>query len=154
MGASTYGAKSAFVLTTGLASYDPNTIGPGGAPAGAPALNFDELKLRLWNPLAGTCVSVKDPTGDLREVGMIYDHTNMWANVQTTAHPWHMHWQLGDLRHWRPFFGPMLPPRPLATVQTPPSYSELSDRFYEELEGRVEENVRDALQSELMCYVL
>ena len=64
LGASTLGAKSAFVLTTGKAAHDSsNPLLP------APSYDFDEFQLRLWNPLSGGCSSVKDATADLREVG-------------------------------------------------------------------------------------
>lgn len=48
---------------------------------------------------------------------MIYDHTNMWANVQHTAQPWDMAWKLTEYNQWRAFFGLYLRPRELATVQ-------------------------------------
>lgn len=41
-----------------------------------------------------------------------------------------------------------LPPRLLGTVQTPVVYEEREELFYEQLETRCEEAVRDALQSE------
>lgn len=39
------------------------------------------------------------------QVGMVYDHTNMWANIQVSSHPWEIVWALNDTRFWRPFFG-------------------------------------------------
>ena len=35
--------------------------------------------------------------------------------------------------------------------QLPPTYEDQPPRFYEELEARVEECVRDCLQSEFLC---
>ena len=63
LGASVLGGRSAFVLTTGQAAYDPNS--PQNPP---PNLDMDESKLRLWNPLTGVCTSVKDATGEMRQV--------------------------------------------------------------------------------------
>lgn len=103
-----------FVLTTGRAFSDPPDFGP-----------WDELQLRLWNPLNGTAASVKDAAAEMREVGagggplghlcseawcrgdskavksfsfilatllwvqvgMVYDHSNMWANIQVSPRP-------------------------------------------------------------------
>eukprot|EP00798_Chlamydomonas_sp_ICE-L_P015518 gene15518-21607_t len=139
LGASTVGARSAFVLTTGRAAQEP------GLPpqlAQERDFNFDEYQLRLWNPLSGGCSSVKDATGDLREVGMVYDHTNMWANFQMTGQPWCLKWNFGDGGQWNGFFGKFFPERELATLQLPPFYEDKEDRFYEELETRVEESAR------------
>ncbi|KAJ9514810.1 hypothetical protein QJQ45_028482, partial [Haematococcus lacustris] len=142
LGASTVGGKSAFVLTTGQAAY----ADPRNPTAGAATYDWDVRQLRLWNPLMGSCVSVLDCTGDMREVGCVYDHSNIWANVQADAHPWAMSWRLADPRMFTPFFGPRIPPRVMGTIQNVPAYGELPDRFYEQLEARVEEAVRDCLQ--------
>ncbi|GAX76484.1 hypothetical protein CEUSTIGMA_g3929.t1 [Chlamydomonas eustigma] len=141
LGASLLGGRSAFVLTTGQASFDPNN-----SDAPPPNMNFDESKLRLWNPLTGVCSSVKDPTCEMRQVGTIYDHTNMWANKQWSHQPWEMEWQLGSTKIFEPFFGRYLPQRELATLQVSPAYEELSDQFYEELGRQAEESARDAIQ--------
>lgn len=69
----------------------------------------------------------------LLQVGMVYDHANMWANIQVSAHPWEIHWQLNDHRFWRPFFGYQLQRRDIATVQTPPDYADREDLFYEQV---------------------
>ena len=63
LGASILGGRSAFVLTTGQSAYDPNR--PQNPP---PNLDMDESMLRLWNPLTGVCTSVKDATGEMRQV--------------------------------------------------------------------------------------
>lgn len=41
----------------------------------------------------------------------------MWANIQDSGHPWDISWHLGEGAAWRPFFGPLLPLRELATIQ-------------------------------------
>ena len=63
LGASTLGGRSAFVLTTGQNSYDPNN--PQNS---APSLDMDDNQLRLWNPLTGVCSSIKDVSGEMRQV--------------------------------------------------------------------------------------
>ncbi len=51
------------------------------------------------------------------QVGMVYDHTNIWANVQPSAQPWEMRWNMADEKAWQPFFGTFMPQRELATLQ-------------------------------------
>lgn len=64
LGTSLCGARSAFVLTTGV------PLPPPGQPqAAAPALDLNPALLRLWNPVTGSVVSAKDVTGEMREVG-------------------------------------------------------------------------------------
>ena len=36
----------------------------------------------LWNPLSGRGFRLLDPTGDLISVSSVFDHSNVWANVQ------------------------------------------------------------------------
>jgi hypothetical protein len=48
---------------------------------------------------------------------MIYDHTNMWANIQTSAQPWAMEWNIDNDEKFQPFFGLFIPHRELATLQ-------------------------------------
>lgn len=64
LGASILGGRSAFVMTTGQASYDPNN-----PHHPSPILDLDESKLRLWNPLTGVCTSIKDVSAEMRQVG-------------------------------------------------------------------------------------
>eukprot|EP00878_Enallax_costatus_P033652 GHUV01037194.1.p1 GENE.GHUV01037194.1~~GHUV01037194.1.p1 ORF type:complete len:205 (+),score=76.54 GHUV01037194.1:30-617(+) len=106
---------------------------------------FDVSQLQMWNPLSGQCVPVRDPACEMREVGVLYNRDNIWANIQLSGHPWDVSWNLADHGCWRPFFGAVLPPRELASIQVAPTYQDLDNRCYEELEARVEETVRDAL---------
>lgn len=39
------------------------------------------------------------------QVGMLYDHSNIWANTQFEAQPWNMVWNLRNPALWKPFFG-------------------------------------------------
>ncbi|KAK9808578.1 hypothetical protein WJX72_000007 [[Myrmecia] bisecta] len=99
----------------------------------------------LWNPLTGHCFDVRDMAADLREVHMVFDGSNMWANIQMHAEPWQISWDLEDRNAWRPFFSPAFPPRELGTLQTLIKYEELDDQFYEDLEAKVEDTVREAI---------
>ncbi|GIL90780.1 hypothetical protein Vretifemale_18510, partial [Volvox reticuliferus] len=148
MGTAICGARSYFVLTTGQPAASPSQ--PQQPP---PSLDLNPALLRLWNPVTGIVTAVKDPTGELREVGQLYDGTNIWANTQPTGRPWEMRWSLGAVKDWDPFFGAALPPREIASLQTTPLYEELDGRFYEELESRVEKRVEEALSKARSTFV-
>lgn len=47
----------------------------------------------------------------------MYNSDNIWANVQDSGHPWDINWHLGDATAWKPFFGPVLALRELASIQ-------------------------------------
>ena len=66
---------------------------------------------------AGHSIPVRDPACTLRTVGVVYDQSNVWANIQPSGHPWDISWDLRQAAGWRPFFGPVIPPRDLATLQ-------------------------------------
>lgn len=51
------------------------------------------------------------------QVGTVYNSSNIWANIQDSGRPWDISWHLGDTAAWKPFFGPVLPPRELASIQ-------------------------------------
>ncbi|EFJ49224.1 hypothetical protein VOLCADRAFT_90164 [Volvox carteri f. nagariensis] len=148
MGTAICGARSHYVLTTGQPAASSSL--PQQQP---PALDLNLALLRLWNPVTGTVMAVKDPTGELREVGQLYDGTNIWANSQSTGRPWEMRWNLGAAKDWHPFFGVALPSREIASLQTTPLYEELDSRFYEELESRVEKRVEEALSKARSIFV-
>ena len=52
-------------------------------------------------------LTVVAPTFTLKhvQVGMVYDQSNIWANMQVDAQPWSMKWSLSNKRLWKPFFG-------------------------------------------------
>jgi hypothetical protein len=47
----------------------------------------------------------------------VYNSANIWANIQASGHPWDISWHLGDASAWKPFFGPVLHTRELASIQ-------------------------------------
>ncbi|GLC45458.1 hypothetical protein PLESTM_001738000 [Pleodorina starrii] len=151
MGTALCGARSYYVLTTGAPATSRSPALP--LQPAPPPLDLNPALLRLWNPVTGTVMAIKDPTGEMREVGQLYDGTNIWANIQPTGRPWEMRWNLGAAKDWQPFFGSALPPREIASLQTTPLYEELDRRFYEELEGRVEKRVEEALSKARSTFV-
>lgn len=60
------------------------------------------------------------------QVHMVVSSVNMWANLQKTAVPAALDWQLEERAAWLPFFGAdALPPRHLGTLQPPIGYTRL-----------------------------
>lgn len=93
LGASTAGALSAFVLTTGqkcnAASQfhitESAALSENRAPnEQQPSKQTEKPCYRLWNPLTGRCRSVMDIACDLQEVRSM--HCN-YANLQSSMFP-------------------------------------------------------------------
>lgn len=139
LGTSLSGSWSAFVLTTG----EPLE----GSGIGGPVLVQDINKCRLWNPMTGQCLALRDPLGGLRQVGMVYSSSNIWANIQPTAAPWDISWSLTNTTQWKSLFNTTEEGKELATLQGPVVYQDLEPNFYQELEAHVEEVIRDCLYS-------
>lgn len=78
-----------------------------------------------WGQVEGWCASLHtahSPTITILvhcplQVGTVYSSDNVWANIQASGHPWDISWHLGDASTWKPFFGPVLPLRELASIQ-------------------------------------
>jgi hypothetical protein len=65
----------------------------------------------------GTLNTVVGPCWDPAQVHMVFDGSNMWANVQREAAPWKLAWDLRDAASWRPFFGDACKHRRLGALQ-------------------------------------
>ncbi|KAJ4460020.1 putative protein CC2D2B [Paratrimastix pyriformis] len=85
----------------------------------------------FWDASAGRCYRATDPNCPVKRVGMLFDATNIWANVQPDESPARLAYDLENPRLWRPFFDASFPrPPDLESVQvaalayqpTPPKY--------------------------------
>ena len=80
-----------------------------GVPEGRTAyvLTKDLLKKEttLWNASTGKSYTTELLHCPLTSVGLVFDDTNIWANVQPYDEPHLIDWHFDDARNWRPFFG-------------------------------------------------
>jgi len=59
----------------------------------------------LVNPSSGYVYGAADPSCPLVEISCLATPSNLWANVQQSARPCAMSFDLQNARFWRPFFG-------------------------------------------------
>ncbi|KAK9825070.1 hypothetical protein WJX74_006069 [Apatococcus lobatus] len=124
-------------LTPGPAELLKDMAGPASDPLDL---------LILWDPLTGHPHSVTQHTMHLHQVTCIFDKANLWANIQSKRSPWLMSWDLQNTHCWQPFFSKKFQSQhDLGTVQPDIRYKEVEGDFYEELELRVGEEIREAL---------
>lgn len=81
----------------------------------------------LWDPCRGRryprCGPYPTASGPLRDVSVVFDHTNVWCNVQQRARPRDVLWDLSKRAEWCPLFphaaDPTKPPGPRAGLCCP-----------------------------------
>jgi coiled-coil and C2 domain-containing protein 2A len=143
LGVSAADSDAAMVFTPGGQGRRPGQT-PGSPPIYTPLLDGS----LIWDPMAGTMFSAYDAAAGalMGEVAVVFNHTNIWANVGLGAKPHDMRWDLTDYTAWRPFFSQStLPPRALPTRQRRVQYTSFEPGFYERLAAAVEREAMDAI---------
>ncbi|KAJ3169599.1 Coiled-coil and C2 domain-containing protein 2A [Geranomyces variabilis] len=107
-----------------------------------------DAECTLWDPVAGTCWSVKDAKCALTEIGQIFDATNIWANIQTQAHPARVNFAFNDARQWRALFRSPNAGGETQTIQSEkPIYRAVDPAVVLERQARIERTLVSALES-------
>ncbi len=63
----------------------------------------------IINPWTGYIYSANDPNCPLRDVYLLATPNNVWANIQVSARPAELSFDLLNVSQWRPFFGSRFP---------------------------------------------
>eukprot|EP01059_Diplonema_ambulator_P006045 TRINITY_DN15817_c0_g1_i1.p1 TRINITY_DN15817_c0_g1~~TRINITY_DN15817_c0_g1_i1.p1 ORF type:complete len:371 (+),score=96.61 TRINITY_DN15817_c0_g1_i1:81-1193(+) len=59
----------------------------------------------LWDPVTGDKYTLFSHRCPLRDIGVVFNHTNIFCNTQPSSQPRRMDWNLfGNPRSWRPLF--------------------------------------------------
>jgi coiled-coil and C2 domain-containing protein 2A len=102
----------------------------------------------LINPCTGYMYSGMDPSCPLYEISTIVTPYNIWANIQMSAQPFEMNFDVLNIDCWRPFFGMRLPP-PLGglhTVQTDVVYKPTLISYAVDVETEITNAIRSGLR--------
>ena len=102
----------------------------------------------LINPCTGYMYSAMDPSCPLYEISTIVTPYNIWANIQMSAQPFDMNFDVLNIDCWRPFFGMRLPP-PLGglhTVQTDVVYKPTLISYAVDVETEITNAIRSGLR--------
>ncbi|KAJ3134215.1 Coiled-coil and C2 domain-containing protein 2A [Geranomyces variabilis] len=107
-----------------------------------------DAECTLWDPVTGTCWSVKDEKCPLTEIGQIFDATNIWANIQTQAHPARVNFAFNDSRQWRALFRSPNAGGETQTIQSEkPIYRAVDPAVVLERQARIERTLVSAIES-------
>ncbi|KAJ3221081.1 Coiled-coil and C2 domain-containing protein 2A [Clydaea vesicula] len=66
------------------------------------ASHSSKTSLTLINPVTGISYTSGDPYIPLKEVGCVFNKSNIWVNIQTAANPNNFNWDLSNSKCWVP----------------------------------------------------
>ncbi|TPX36153.1 hypothetical protein SmJEL517_g01415 [Synchytrium microbalum] len=95
------------LLHTGIMPRSP-PAGFGFGPQG-PFIIDRKHAWRIVDAVSGDTYSVRDAHCPLKRIGCVFNHENIWANIQQTDDPRRVQWDTSDQRSWRPFFTKSFP---------------------------------------------
>ncbi|GBG82044.1 hypothetical protein CBR_g34323, partial [Chara braunii] len=127
--------EAAYVITLGALSGEGDEV-----------ISWRRGRAMVWDPSNGHVCAVGDHTCGLRQVGVLFNDRNIWANIQARGEPWEISFDLSDQRCWKPFFQDKGSRRPeLGTVQVPMKYTSIPSEFFRELELFLERHIMDVI---------
>ncbi|TPX54331.1 hypothetical protein SeMB42_g00300 [Synchytrium endobioticum] len=111
-------------MRNALKSVLSTSITPRAQPAffgfGADNPDFRDRKhaWRIIDAVAGETFSVRDAHCPLKHVGCVFNHENIWANIQQSDDPRRISWDTTEHKYWSPFFTKSFPrPESFDTMQ-------------------------------------
>ena len=60
--------------------------------------------IQIIHPLTGQIFGPKDSFLPLKNVGIVFNPKNIWANISKNDKPGNINWNLRDNKNWKPFF--------------------------------------------------
>jgi len=96
----------------------------------------------FWNASTGAGYCQNDERCPLKDIGMVADVKNIWANVQKVGSPSEVSLDINDAKSWRPFYGGRYPEPQvsLPSIQEVRlTYTEPNHQFSEELQDELVE---------------
>lgn len=101
---------------------------------------------QLWNAHTGRVYTLDDTSCPLTSVGCVFNDKNIWANIQKSAEPQLVNWELFDPKLWRPFFsrkGGYPEPQYATSVQVAQlRYRRTAEEYRLNVEREVEERLQ------------
>ena len=108
----------------------------------------DSGEHRLWNPMNGQSYSTNETFCPLEAVHAIANENNVWGNIQASAKPGRVRWDLSQTTDWAPLFAGNVSNPCLPSVQPMELTLTASDpRAAKQLKERIERSLRDTLMN-------
>jgi len=101
----------------------------------------------LFNASTGLGYVVEDRHCPLRDVGLVMNEKNIWANVQEFGEPHNLKWNFENTKDWVPFWTERISRIDLPSVQTDSlSYERVDTTFISYLEREISEQVQRSVR--------
>jgi len=101
----------------------------------------------LFNACTGTSYRVTDKNCPLRDVSLVLNDKNVWANVQEQGEPCKIRWNFELSTDWHPFWTPRMPAVDMPSVQHERlTYTPAPTKFISYLEGEVTEQLQRSMR--------
>ncbi len=71
----------------------------------------------FYNACTGDHYDQTDTLCPLKDIGCIFNESNVWANIQVNGDPSRIHFNLSDASAWRPLFTPRFPMKAAESLQ-------------------------------------
>lgn len=120
-----------------------------GIPEGSTAyvLTLDGSPL-LWNAHTGHKYDVQDTNCPLKGIGCVFNHENIWANVQVSEEPYRLLFDLTKTNSWQPFFTKAYPrPGLLSNQREILEYKRVDQEYVTGLQEKIEKMLREKIMS-------
>ncbi|KAI8896326.1 hypothetical protein BC833DRAFT_104494 [Globomyces pollinis-pini] len=152
LGKSLFEGSTAFVLikNSETKEIDTNPTPTTNWKSSTPLLGTDDpvnlgpsKKIyQLCNPVTGQMYDTDDINCSLTEVHSVFNHQNIWNNIQNVSTLQKVSFKLEDSNLWKAFHGPHFPAMSHVSIQPPTlTYEEVSPSWLTELELHIERNV-------------
>lgn len=118
--------------------------------------DFDSTLCYLIDPVSKKTYLASDNSCPVTHIGMLVSPTNVWANVQTSAIPSKMSFDLANKQHWVPLFNDQFEypgPVKLPSVQTPIRYTLPNLRTTSAIESEIRQSLEEKIREWRPRYV-
>lgn len=132
-------------------SVEPYIIMGDGIPEGATVyvllVDHSSTSRLLFNASTGRTYNINDSNCPLREVSLVMNDRNIWANIQENGAPWKVRWNFENTKDWTPFWTSRIPRIELSSVQTEVlNYDRFHRRFVSYLEGEISDQIQKSMR--------
>ncbi|KAJ3274699.1 Coiled-coil and C2 domain-containing protein 2A [Terramyces sp. JEL0728] len=102
-------------------------------------LNEQKAIYRLYHSMTGKAFYIDDKLFPMMEIDLIFNHENIWLNIQPEYSPDKIKYNLSDTSCWKPFFGHGVQKPSYGSIQPALlAYEEVSKKWCANLEWKLE----------------
>ncbi|EAY04699.1 hypothetical protein TVAG_474970 [Trichomonas vaginalis G3] len=105
--------------------------------------------IAIIDPVRGNFFDARETSCTLTSIGVVFNESNIWCNVQKAVTPWQVDWNLENKKNWIPFFDNKFQFTPLhedANEQI--NYDKPNEEEAKNIQADIEANLRAAIEED------